>query len=669
MKINKILLVGAIGFCALSSCNKGGGGGGGGNIPDPVNPVVDPTKHTVEGTLHDININNDNTRPFIVNGSTEYALYAVDNYKALEAASFIKTHLIAATNVDIVINTITEDAIIEPNKKAIVIGSDASFTAAGLAFTDKDLSVSGYQMVSKDNAVYIHVKNEIGYQMAAYKFLEVVIGYDCLYNDTFIYEKDGSVLPEMNIVEKPDFDFRKDDDPNTTWRYGAGFSNNNVFMNIGGICYHTSLKFLPPDDPSKEDPSQINYEYHKKWYSNRGDKTQLLGQLCYTCHGDNEEYEKALELATEKAMEAINASPTMNNLTFTINDNYNMCNCPDCEALANQYGGSKAAGCLLFANKLDDRIQAKLQEQAEETHTPKREIYLSIFAYHETENAPCYKDEQGHWHGYNDIKCNEHVAIFLAPISSHFTKSFYETNDPQNAATKDKVESWGSITKHLYCWVYECNFKNYMYPFNSYEAMVESYRHLKTNNCSLVYPQDEHDNYGRSCFSRLKQYINSKVLNNVNLDVGPIIDKFFKYYYDEGGTIMRQFYDEMVTWMKYLEKAYPDECQGSIYESVNNAKYWNENMLRKWNNYCNDALTKIEYLKSKDANKYERMRKHIINESLFPRWALLELYQSSFTDTQLYNERVSFKNDGVMMNVSRYAENRDMTDVYAGWGL
>ena len=68
-------------------------------------------------------------------------------------------------------------------------------------------------------------------------------------------------------------------------------------------------------------------------------------------------------------------------------------------------------------------------------------------------------------------------------------------------------------------------------------------------------------------------------------------------------------------------------------------------MLDGWLCYIDEAYKSIEKYKGSNQSKYESLYKHILAESVFPRFALLELYSGNYAETTLYNTRVAFKDD------------------------
>jgi len=639
-----------------------------GNSSNPDPTYNDPNRHHVKDTLHDIDYDFSSFNNFVVNGKTDYYIAVTNADGAQKAAEYIAAQVKSATGCVMTVKTIGVDDVISSSETAIIIGSDKSFEASGIKKTDKNIGITGYQLETLDKAVYLVANGSQGFQLGCLKFLEITLGYDLLYGDFIVFDEDGSKIPTMHIVERPDFDYRKIDDLDITWRYGAGFTDNNVFGTIGNQQYHNSFKYISPD---------LYYKDHPNWFNTKIGPDDVRGQLCYTAHSHPEEVEQMVDIAAKVFIENADKQPDVDNFTFTIQDNYNMCDCygdpdegwtqtnpnPDsCLGKRNKYNGSNAGVTIEFVNKLDDKIQAH--------YNGSREIHLSIFAYHGTEIAPA-KLENGKYVAIDNLKTNPDVAVFCAFISSNFTNSFYD--EEKNSDANYKAKSWEAISNRLYSWIYETNFYDYFYPFNTFTSMCETYRYLKEHSNSLVYTQGQHTASNRTSFNKLKLYLSSKLMINVNVDVEPLIDKFFDRYYGEGSSYMRQFYEEMVSWCEYQEVRWPKIFKGGVSSGngyLATADYWNEAALNKWENLVYKAIEAIEPIKDQDAYKYQLMSDSMLGESIFPRWGLYNLFSGSYTSSGLIAKRKAFMEDCKKLNFDEYGENKTLADFFVGsWGL
>ena len=122
-------------------------------------------------------------------------------------------------------------------------------------------------------------------------FSKYVLGYDyytddfATYNDMTNVEK--LTLPKMDIVEKPDFDSRNYVNNGSASRlYALGYQTaGEIFMPIGGNTMHNCDKWLPFDKYGQD---------HRVWYEDA--KSALGYQLCYTAHGDDDEFDDTVEV-------------------------------------------------------------------------------------------------------------------------------------------------------------------------------------------------------------------------------------------------------------------------------------------------------------------------------------------------------------------------------------
>ena len=85
-----------------------------------------------------------------------------------------------------------------------------------------------------------------------------------------------------------------------------------------------------------------------------------------------------------------------------------------------------------------------------------------------------------------------------------------------------------------------------------------------------------------------------------------------------------------------------------------------------------EAYKAVEKYKESDPSLYTVLCKHITNETIFPRFALIELYYTSYAESTLYAMRKSFKQDCEMLGVKMYREAMNYGELekkYEIWGL
>ncbi len=480
------------------------------------------------------------------------------------------------------------------------------------------LGNSGYYIVAAGKSIFIMGETEFGLRNGVYAFLYYTIGMETFSADTVIYDCGNRVTfpDEMEIVGKADIDMilpsNRLDDEKTVHAMGM-LTKNDVFaltedkvytdpgeLVMFGNYWHNSFNYLP---------YETHKDAHPSWYSTTY-TNGLPSQICYTARGNAAEYRLMLDTAYAKMNEFLLKSPNATTITFTIQDNEEICQCDKCKEMFNRYGSNSAA-VIMFINELADKLKA------EHPH-----VKLLFFAYNRTEQAPNVVDE--------NTKCRDNVAVYYAPILANYNVSF---SDPANAETARRIGNWSKFSDNLYLWLYNTNFNYYLFPHNSFEAMAEINRFCVQYNVKFIYWEGQWEQTATTAFSTLKEYLNAKLGWNADYTVNKLYDKFFPAYFGAASGTMRTFFNELIAHMK----AHP--LTGKINEPICTADIWDRNTLDRWMGYIQKAYSEV------DSNSV--YYKHIKLESIFVRHALTALH--NVTDD-------AFKSDCKELGVERYSE-------------
>ena len=618
----------------------------------PIETGNDTENHnTVEG-LHKVSVIESN-REFIADHTTEYKILVDESEEeAVAAASFISRRLLEATGVRVAIEYYTAGKRIGAGDKYIVIGCPDLFKAAGLTMPTDDIGQTGYYIKSSVDSVYFAVKGVYGYQNAAISFLKHTVGYEMYASDCVVYEKTGATLPDFDIVEKPDFEFhipgnQVDDDA----LYGMGYlSTDDIFITVDGALWHNSFNYLPPDTYKEE---------HPDWYSDIGT------QLCYTAHGkydEGDEYGKMVDAVADIVIDLADANPDISNITFTQQDVQEQCGCPACSEVVDTYGSISAA-IIKFCNRVNAEVQAHLQEQADANGTAKRDFNILFFAYQASEKPPVKKENGKYVPIDNSVVCDDNVGVIIAPIDAYYNQTFYHED---NLSTAINIEGWGACSKKLYMWLYETNYSYYFYPFNSYDSTIDTYRFCFDNGAIFMFNDGQYNQANVTHFSKFKEYVDAKSQFDVSCNYKELTDEFFENYFRAAKTPMRLFFDELQAHMRYLESAY-STVNGNIYCDIEEARYWPKRTLTHWLELCDEAYAAIEVYKDADPVLYDTLKKHILIETLFPRFALIQLHGSSYVDSELREMRRQFRADADSLGITQLDEWTTLDETYELW--
>ncbi len=649
MKLKKILAgVLAAAMLALTACS----GTGDNEMINPNNAVGDAVAHYQTGTLHKVSVSESDT-PFVTDGKTDYTIVvpAGEDY-ALTAANYISACVFKAAGAYPEIEEYDGSQTYSADKTYVVLNVEPLFKSAGLSMPSDALGQTGYYIKTAGRSVFLMVNHNFGYQYAALAFLKHAVGYNMYSYDYVTYSKDGKTLPAMDIVEKPDFELHLQS--NRTMgkeRYGMGYlTTGNVFISVDGVAWHNSFKWLPKDT--------YKNEYGGKWYSDGGQ------QLCYTAHGDPEAYNAMLLTSLEKAKTLLAANPNIGAATFTIQDASVACECKACMDKFNKYGTHSAA-VVHFMNDLGALIDEYLESLVTPENPVKRDFTLVFFAYFRTTQPPVKEENLMLVPIDDSVVCRDNVGVYIAPIGAQYNKSFY---DEANTSTANVIRGWSALSDKLYMWLYETNFSYYMYPLNSYDTMIETYRFCKENNAVYMYNEGQHNQGRVTHFTSFKEYVDSKAQFDVNVRYTDLLDDFFGTYYGAGGTAMRTFFDELQIHLKYLEENF-ETVTGSIYLSMEKPEYWPKRTLDHWVDLCNRAYEEIKPLLTTDPELYNVYYNHILLESMFPRYALLRMYSGTFSKNEFMKEAAAFRNDCTNLNITKVSEGGNISSIFTGWGL
>ena len=581
---------------------------------------------TVTGTIHQVSVTTNTTRKFIQGGQSDYKIIVDETNAADKKAADIMIKYLARSGVTLPIATADQYTA---DGKFIVINNDALFAAAGQTMPE-NLGVAGYRIVTVNDNVFLQSVGVEGIQYAAAAFLKHTLGLEVYGTPESISVVTGSWawMPDFNITEQPDIEtqimgnWRDTFNPDVQYLMGytdyadyflMSSDNNNNGVYDYGTDNHTSMNYLPKNTYY----SVTNGNW--KWYSGESMWDSIINvpdQLCYTAHGDAAELEEMIQTAADEMMIRINAQPTVIAGQFSVSDTHTACTCSSCMASYNKYG-THAAAVIQFTNRLGAEIQERLQAQADEAGTEKREFTLYLMAYHEYAIAPVTKNADGSYSPIdNSVVCGENVGVLYAPIEAMYTYDLYHE---VNSDIAENMEKWATLSDHMYYWLYETGFENYMVPFGSWFTSTENLRHSYNNNADIVMLQGQFNTQNSTGFTTLKVYLNAETGLNVNADYDALVDKFFSKYYGAAGEPMQQYYEELEAWLNDLAIYHPDKFNGWIAnEGQNAAEYWPEELLLHWQDLLEEAKTL--------AAGNNTALNHITDESMFVRYMLITAY-------------------------------------------
>lgn len=369
------------------------------------------------------------------------------------------------------------------------------------------LKYDGYQIKRTGNKILINSLEESGLLIGVYGFLERYFGCG-------FYAEDCEKVPttiRMNVpldtsyITNPSF-YARD--------IGASAVTKNMAPKLGlnahdwlakfpetytytmGFNAHTWASLVPYDEYKDTHPEYFSMDINGKRTAGE--------QLCMT----NPE---VIDLVVERALEWIAGDPESEVISITQNDGYLNCFCPECTAVAEEYGGVYSAPLILMTNKIAEKIEKVYPD-----------IIIDTFAYGWSFAPP-----------EKDIEIRDNVQIrFCSWLSM------------------DKADKWCQMTEHAAYWGYQVNYHSYMmmkpnlYSYKGddikYYSLAEEIKYLHDIGVGFIFEQANGSCYD-PCFSELRTYLMAKCMWNVDCDPDAVIDEFLENYYGAGWKSLRSY--------------------------------------------------------------------------------------------------------------------------------
>ena len=154
------------------------------------------------------------------------------------------------------------------------------------------MNSQGYHIERVNNTIYVNGVTSLGCLYGVYDLLAELFNYEQISNDCYLLDKKTTVaVPSINKTVNPDVELRIPSngallyDKTTAMRMEMGLGEENWLLKAGDYnnnngagwkAWHNSFEILPPDYWKAQGKTN--------WFSDDGT------QLCYTAHGNTDDY-------------------------------------------------------------------------------------------------------------------------------------------------------------------------------------------------------------------------------------------------------------------------------------------------------------------------------------------------------------------------------------------
>lgn len=247
---------------------------------------------------------------------------------------------------------------------------------------------------------------------------------------------------------------------------------------------------------------------HPEFFSLYDGRRIADGQLCLS----NPE---VLRTMIARLRTYINEHPRHWVYSVSQNDNQKPCQCVNCRALEQRYGGHSGL-MVWFVNQVAAAV--------EQTHPG---TLVGTFAYQYTRHAP------------KGIRPRHNVVIRLCDIECCLAHPI--ASDAQNAAFLKDLHDWSSIAPRLYVWDYVVNFSNYLLPFPNFSVLASNLRTFRDNRCIGVMEEGQYQS-GESEFSELRAWLLAQLMWNPEQNTDRLVRRFITHYYGAAAPYIQRYF-------------------------------------------------------------------------------------------------------------------------------
>ena len=590
----------AMGTLFLTACGTQG--------DDTQSPAVETPAYNITSTDIDL----------VQDGRTEYKLVYPygDNTDLMNFArsemSYFFEQATGITLEELADNTV--DLTYTDNVKYISLGETKLLEQAGLSqgIDRQELKQTGYTILNKGNSVFLCGGQVNGTVNAVYRFLREQFNFECYASDEIVLDtgvRNEKLLNYDGLKDIPDITFHAAaqcellNDVVYARRLGMS-TQSDWILELGESYYHNFFGTISPDEYAKENPL---------WFSPN------MKQLCLTRDRDG----LAAEVV-EKMKVVVENSDTAYAIGFTQMDDNGWCECETCKQCAVKYGADSAAQ-ILFMNKCWELLEPWLEAQRAQGKL-NREIYLYMFAYQSTTDAPTNTNENGEI--YPEMRLNEHIYVQYAPIyaAGYHSYGHVSQSNTDNSSFDITMNNWLKLTDNIMFWSYSYYYKNKLWPYYDFSNMQETFAYVANHGVDYLFDED-HAGVGGAWtdWARLKYYLRQKLAWDTDADLEYYKEQWFVNYFKGASDTMQQLFDEYSTHFTKLIAENDLRGQGAKLD-INNIEYWPKGLLDRWMRLFAQAYADIEPLKTTDYATWAKLEARIRLESISFRYVCEQLY-------------------------------------------
>ena len=635
-------LIKLITFVAITSFLIGCGG----NSPGGDTPSQEP--EVVQGK-------------YIVNNSrTDYSVVIPKDANKNErtAAETMSTYLSRSTGAKF---GIISDTDISSGMHYISLGKTSVFNNEfkDVSMGKLDGKISSYFISTKGENIYVYSNPKErgeGTLYGAFDLLHYLVDYEFYASDEVYF----TMKTQINLLNFKDFFIEPTFDGRSIGNFHL-ISNQDICDNyriinqyrgtewVSEIYGHGQVtKFVRPQDVYN---GRTLHESHPDWFSNQAATTAdtTNNQLCWSAGEELEEY------VANKFIKYFQQNKDATYFMFGQEDNSShFCKCDRCKHAMEEYAVNYAGLQIVFMNHVIAKTEAWLA-----ANQPGRQVRYVVFGYYATKDAPCV-ESGGTWVPANDrVVPNSKLYILFAPITCNFAVPL--ENQYYNSGTYLELKQWNAVAGgRIMVYYYDTNFRHYFANFYNFGTVKAMYQTAKNQGVSYMYTQGATDT-NTACFNDLREYVESKLMWNINLDYETLVKDFINHYYAEANEEIYEYYQLLKD--RLTEYHVTTNNGGGIYAEIANTTIYPYSVLRYFTKLFERAMEKIDGYRETNPDRYNTLKSRIMREYLSVIYLKITLAKAELSQVEKDEMKEIFKTYTGYFSITRASEGADTLNV------
>ena len=229
---------------------------------------------------------------------------------------------------------------------------------------------------------------------------------------------------------------------------------------------------------------------------------------------------EVVRIITEYVLATLARNPALKSVSVSQNDNVHYCRCAACTALYEREGSTMAPQ-LLCVNAVADAVAQKYPG-----------VLVGTIAYQYT-RKPC-----------RTITPRPNVLVELCSFEACVIHPLDDPNCPQNVEFCRDLQGWSKVSKHVFIWNYNGNFRDFMLPFPNLRAIGPNVRLFVAAGIPAVFMHGASiAGTINSDLADMRNYLVYNLLWDPSRDAQKVMDEFLTLHYGPAGAPIRRWID------------------------------------------------------------------------------------------------------------------------------